>query len=82
MKTKIQRAGDRGHAEHGWLNTYHSFSFGHWYDPTKINFGALRVLNDDEIGAGEGFGAHPHDNMEIVTIPLKGSVAHKDSSRH
>lgn len=80
MKTKIQRAGDRGHAQHGWLNTYHSFSFGHWYDPTKINFGALRVLNDDEIGAGEGFGAHPHDNMEIVTIPLKGSVAHKDST--
>ena len=80
MQTKIQRSNERGHASHGWLNTYHSFSFGHWYEPSKVHFGALRVLNDDEIKAGEGFGTHPHDNMEIVTIPLSGSVAHKDST--
>ncbi len=80
MKTKIQRSTERGHINHSWLNTYHSFSFGHWYQPAKIHFGALRVLNDDEIGAGEGFGTHPHDNMEIVTIPLSGVIAHKDST--
>ena len=80
MKTKIQRANERGIASHGWLNTHHSFSFGSWYDPEKIHFGALRVLNDDEIAAGEGFGTHPHDNMEIVTIPLSGAIAHKDST--
>ena len=80
MKTKTQRAHERGSASHGWLNTHHSFSFGSWYDPKKIHFGALRVLNDDEIAAGEGFGTHPHDNMEIVTIPLSGAIAHKDST--
>jgi hypothetical protein len=80
MKTKIQRANERGSASHGWLNTHHSFSFGGWYEPEKIHFGALRVLNDDEIAAGEGFGTHPHDNMEIVTIPLSGAIAHKDST--
>jgi quercetin 2,3-dioxygenase len=80
MKTKIQRAEERGHAEFGWLNSYHSFSFGHWYDPNKIHFGALRVLNDDHVKAGEGFGTHPHDNMEIVSIPLEGALGHKDST--
>ena len=80
MKTKIQRASERGNVNFGWLNSNHSFSFGHWYDPTKMNFGALRVLNDDVVRGGQGFGAHPHDNMEIVSIPLKGALAHKDST--
>ncbi|MDB5223328.1 MAG: Pirin-related protein [Chitinophagaceae bacterium] len=80
MKTKIQRASERGKANFGWLNSNHSFSFGHWYDPQKMNFGALRVLNDDIVTGGQGFGAHPHDNMEIVSIPLKGALAHKDST--
>lgn len=80
MKTKIQRASERGNVNFGWLNSNHSFSFGHWYDPTKMNFGALRVLNDDVVQGGQGFGAHPHDNMEIVSIPLKGALAHKDST--
>lgn len=80
MKTKIQRANERGFADHGWLRANHSFSFANWYDPTKMHFGAMRVLNDDIIAGGKGFGAHPHDNMEIVTIPLSGAVAHKDST--
>ena len=80
MNTKIQRAAERGNVNFGWLNSNHSFSFGHWYDPTKMNFGALRVLNDDVVIGGQGFGAHPHDNMEIVSIPLKGALAHKDST--
>ena len=80
MKTKIQRANERGFADHGWLRANHSFSFANWYDPAKIHFGAIRVLNDDIIAGGKGFGAHPHDNMEIVTIPLSGAIAHKDST--
>ena len=80
MKTKIQRANERGKADFGWLNSHHSFSFGHFYDPQKMHFGALRVLNDDIVQGGQGFGEHPHDNMEIVSIPLKGSLAHKDST--
>jgi len=80
MKTKIQRATERGNVNFGWLNSNHSFSFGHWHDPTKMNFGALRVLNDDVVSGGQGFGAHAHDNMEIISIPLKGSLAHKDST--
>lgn len=80
MQTKIQRAGERGKADLGWLNSHHSFSFGHWYDPSKMHFGALRVLNDDVVKGGQGFGLHPHDNMEIVSIPLKGALAHKDST--
>ena len=80
MQIKIQRASERGNANFGWLNSNHSFSFGHFYDATKMNFGALRVLNDDVVTGGKGFGAHPHDNMEIVSIPLKGSLAHKDST--
>jgi redox-sensitive bicupin YhaK (pirin superfamily) len=80
MQTKIQRAEERGKADFGWLNSHHSFSFGQWYDPSKIHFGALRVLNDDIVTGGKGFGTHPHDNMEIVSIPLKGALAHKDST--
>lgn len=80
MQTKTQRAGERGKADFGWLNSHHSFSFGHFYDPQKMHFGALRVLNDDVVTAGKGFGEHPHDNMEIVSIPLKGALAHKDST--
>ena len=69
----------RGHANHGWLNAKHSFSFASWYNPERIHFGALRVLNDDIVAPGMGFGKHPHDNMEIITIPLKGSLKHQDS---
>ncbi|GGA77930.1 hypothetical protein GCM10008015_18250 [Flavobacterium palustre] len=77
--TVFHKADTRGHADHGWLNAYHSFSFASWYNPDRVNFGALRVLNDDTIAAGMGFGTHPHDNMEIITIPLEGDLAHKDS---
>ena len=79
MKTIIHRAGDRGHADHGWLNAHHSFSFANWYDENKIQFGMLRVLNDDIVAAGQGFGTHPHNNMEIITIILKGALQHKDN---
>ena len=79
MKSIFHKASERGHADHGWLNAHHSFSFASWQDPTKVHFGLLRVLNDDIIAPGMGFGMHPHDNMEIVTIPLSGSLEHKDS---
>ena len=79
MKSIIHRSAERGFANHGWLQARHSFSFAHWYDPDKIQFGALRVLNDDQIAPGAGFPTHPHDNMEIITIPLEGTVRHKDS---
>ena len=75
----IHTADSRGHADHGWLNAYHSFSFASWNNPERVNFGALRVLNDDTVAAGMGFGTHGHDNMEIITIPLEGDLAHKDS---
>jgi redox-sensitive bicupin YhaK (pirin superfamily) len=75
----IHRAETRGAADHGWLKSFHTFSFAGYYDPTRIHFGALRVLNDDKVAAGKGFGAHPHDNMEIISIPLSGCLAHKDS---
>lgn len=77
--TVLHKADTRGHADHGWLNAYHSFSFASWYNPDRVQFGALRVLNDDTIAGGMGFGTHPHDNMEIITIPLEGDLAHKDS---
>ena len=80
MNTKIQKASERGNNNFGWLNSYHSFSFGRYHDPAKMNFGALRVLNDDVVKGGQGFGAHPHDNMDIVSIPLQGALAHKDST--
>ena len=75
----LHKANTRGHANHGWLNAYHSFSFASWYNPERVQFGTLRVLNDDTVAAGMGFGTHPHDNMEIITIPLEGDLAHKDS---
>ena len=80
MKSILYPAKERGHANHGWLDSYHSFSFGQYNDPQKVHFGALRVLNDDSVAGGGGFGAHPHDNMEIVSIPLEGELAHKDST--
>ncbi len=79
METVIHKANTRGHANHGWLDTYHTFSFGNYYDPERMHFGALRVLNDDRVEAAKGFGTHPHDNMEIVSIPLEGDLEHKDS---
>ncbi|OBQ54155.1 pirin family protein [Tamlana sp. s12] len=79
MKTVIHKADSRGFANHGWLQANHSFSFANYHDPAKINFGALRVLNDDVIAPKMGFGTHPHDNMEIITIPLKGVLKHRDS---
>lgn len=75
----LHKANTRGHANHGWLNAYHSFSFAGWYDPDRIHFGMLRVLNDDTVAPGMGFGTHPHDNMEIITIPQSGELEHKDS---
>lgn len=79
MKTIIHKSESRGNANHGWLNANHSFSFASWYNPERMNFGALRVLNDDVVSAKMGFGTHPHDNMEIITIPLEGGIEHKDS---
>ncbi len=79
MGTIIYKSEDRGHADHGWLKANHSFSFAGYYDPHKIHFGVLRVLNDDTVAAGMGFGMHPHDNMEIITIPFFGTLAHKDN---
>jgi hypothetical protein len=79
MKKVLHRAESRGHADHGWLKSYHSFSFANYFHPERIQFGALRVLNDDQVLGGQGFGKHPHQNMEIVSIPLSGALAHKDS---
>ena len=79
MKTVLHKAASRGHANHGWLESYHTFSFANYYNPQRIHFGALRVLNDDKVSAGMGFGKHPHDNMEIISIPLSGELEHKDS---
>lgn len=79
MKTIIHKAESRGFANHGWLQANHSFSFANWYQPEKVHFGALRVLNDDVIAPKMGFGTHPHDNMEIITIPLGGELKHRDS---
>jgi hypothetical protein len=79
MKTILHTAESRGHADHGWLNSYHSFSFANYHNPERMNFGVLRVLNDDTVSGGQGFGQHPHKNMEIISIPLKGDLEHKDS---
>jgi redox-sensitive bicupin YhaK (pirin superfamily) len=79
MKTVLHKADTRGHAEHGWLQSWHSFSFAGYHDPQRMHFGALRVLNDDIFAGGMGFGMHPHENMEIITIPLSGQLEHKDS---
>lgn len=83
MKTtgniEFHPATSRGHADHGWLDAWHSFSFANWHDPERMHFGALRVLNDDTIAGGMGFGTHPHDNMEIISIVTEGALMHKDS---
>ena len=76
MKKVIHPANERGNANHGWLQANHSFSFASYYNPAKMNFGVLRVLNDDTVAPGMGFGTHPHDNMEIITIPTEGALAH------
>lgn len=77
--TVLHKADTRGHANHGWLNSHHTFSFANYYNPERMHFGVLRVLNDDRVEAGMGFGTHPHDNMEIISIPLDGDLEHKDS---
>lgn len=82
MRSVVHRSEERGKADFGWLQARQSFSFGRYFDPEKIHFGALRVLNDDYIAGGRGFDTHSHDNMEIVTIPLEGSLRHKDSMGH
>lgn len=79
MKTVLHKNDSRGHANHGWLDSHHTFSFANYYNPDRMHFGALRVLNDDVVAQGRGFGTHPHDNMEIISIPLEGDLEHKDS---
>lgn len=79
MKTVIHKANTRGHVNHGWLDSHHTFSFANYHNPERVHFGVLRVLNDDIVEGGKGFGTHPHDNMEIISIPLKGDLEHKDS---
>lgn len=77
--TILHKAETRGHANHGWLDSHHTFSFANYYNPERMHFGVLRVLNDDRVDPGMGFGTHPHDNMEIISIPLEGDLQHKDS---
>ena len=79
MKSVLHKANTRGHANHGWLDSHHTFSFANYNNPERMNFGVLRVLNDDVVDGGKGFGTHPHDNMEIISIPLQGDLEHKDS---
>ena len=79
MQTVLHKADTRGYADHGWLKSHHSFSFAGYQNPERNHFGVLRVLNDDQVSEAKGFGTHPHDNMEIVSIPLEGDLEHKDS---
>lgn len=79
MKSVLHKAETRGKADHGWLNSHHSFSFANYHNPERMNFGVLRVLNDDIVAPAKGFGKHPHDNMEIISIPLEGDLEHQDS---
>jgi len=78
-KTTIHKAGSRGHENHGWLDTYHTFSFADYHNSERMHFGVLRVLNDDTVAGGMGFGTHPHNNMEIISIPMEGDLEHRDS---
>lgn len=78
-QTVLHQAGTRGKADHGWLKSFHTFSFAGYFNPERVQFGALRVLNDDEVDGGRGFGEHPHDNMEIISIALEGELQHQDS---
>ena len=82
MTATIHKANTRGYADHGWLKSYHSFSFADYFNPERMGFGLLRVLNDDLVNPGMGFGTHPHKDMEIISIPLSGELAHKDSMGH
>jgi redox-sensitive bicupin YhaK (pirin superfamily) len=79
MKAILHKADSRGNANHGWLESNHTFSFANYYNPERVHFGALRVLNDDHVAPGRGFGKHPHDNMEIISIPISGDLRHEDS---
>ncbi len=79
MQKVIHKSESRGYADHGWLEARHSFSFANWYNPERVQFGALRVINDDKVAPGRGFSTHPHDNMEIITIPTQGGVRHQDN---
>lgn len=82
MKVVVDKSNTRGYANHGWLKTHHTFSFANYYNPSRIHFGKLRVLNDDWVAPSEGFDMHPHQNMEVISIPLKGYLRHGDSIKN